>query len=189
MRLLSSTVAAAVFVMAATIEAASGFTLEGTMWERAAKESKCNAPPLLLYSIALQESRSSAGNGLVRPYPFALRNEPSGPKYPRSKDEAESLLKRYIIEDRLTDIGMMQINYRWNGHRVSSPELLLNPEINIKVAAEILCEAIAAKKNDIELAIGGYHTMNPRRETDARLYARNVLHIWRALQRLERKGS
>lgn len=189
MRLLKSAVTAFSLLLGGAIPAASAFSLEGTMWERAAKSSECNVPPLLLYSIALQESRSAAGKGWVRPHPFALRNEPSGPKYPRSQEEAASLLNSYIKEDRLTDIGMMQINYRWNGHRVSSPELLLNPEINIKVAAEILCEAIAVKKNDIELAIGGYHTMNPRRESDARLYARNVLSIWRALQRLERKGG
>ncbi len=176
-------------VLAAGSSWGNGFTLEGTMWERASKASKCNAPPLLLYSIALQESRTGAGKGFVRPHPFALRNQPSGAKYPSSKEEAMSLLATFIKEDRLTDIGMMQINYRWNGHRVAAPEMLLNPEINIKVAADILCEAIAMKRDDIELSIGGYHTMNPGREGDARLYARNVLYIWRALQRLERNGG
>ncbi len=187
MRLLKIAVFA--ILTAGIIPAVSAFSLDGTMWDRAAKNSKCNISPLLLYSIALQESRSAAGKGLVRPHPFALRNAPSGAKYPGSQEEALTLLDSYIKEDRLTDIGMMQINYRWNGHRVKSPELLLNPETNIRIAAEILCEAIAVQKNDIELAIGGYHTMNPRRESDARLYARNVLRIWRALQRLERKGS
>jgi len=126
---------------------------------------------------------------LVRPHPFALRNAPQGSKYPSNKEEASRLLSIYIAEDRLTDIGMMQINFQWNGHRVSSPEQLLNPETNIKVAADILCEAIAARRGDIELAIGGYHTMNPKRETDARAYARDVLYIWRHLQRLERNGG
>lgn len=168
---------------------ANAFSLKGTMWERVSQSSSCKAPALLLYSIALQESRSSAGKGFVRPHPFALRNGPSGSKYPDSSVEATELLKRFIAEDRLTDIGMMQINYRWNGHRVANPALLLNAETNVSVAAEILCEAIAAQRGDIELAIGGYHTMNPRRETDARAYARSVLHIWRSLQKLERNGG
>ncbi|WP_306276658.1 lytic transglycosylase domain-containing protein [Pseudomonas qingdaonensis] len=168
---------------------ASAFSLDGTMWERAAKSSKCKVPPLLLYSIALVESRSGAGKGLVSPHPFALRNAPSGPVFPSTRSEADALLERYIVEDRLTDIGMMQINYRWNGHRVSDVKSLLNPETNIKVAAEILCEAIKVKRGDLELGIGGYHTLNPNREMDARAYARNVLHIWRALQRLERTGG
>lgn len=168
---------------------ATAFSLEGTMWERVGKESSCNAPPLLLYSIALVESRSGAGRGMVSPHPFALRNEPSGAKYPSTREEAELMLDAYIKEDRLTDIGIMQINYRWNGQRVSDIKSLLNPEINIKVAADILCEAMRVKRGDLELGIGGYHTLNPKRETDARSYARNVLHIWRALQRLERTGG
>ncbi|MDX1296668.1 MAG: transglycosylase SLT domain-containing protein [Pseudomonas sp.] len=179
----------AVLLLAGLANTVAAFSLQGTMWERASKASSCNAPALLLYSIALQESRSSAGEGLVRPHPFALRNEPSGSKYPSSKGEAVALLPKYIAEDKLTDIGMMQINYHWNGNRVSKPELLLNPETNIKVAADILCEAIAAKRGDLELGIGGYHTLNPKREIDARTYARNVLYIWRALQRLERQGG
>ena len=165
------------------------FSLQGSMWERVSQESACKAPPLLLYSIALQESRYSAGNGMVKPHPFALRNGPSGSRFPKTKEEAAELLNKYIAEDKLTDIGLMQINFRWNGHRVRSPGLLLNAETNIRVAAEILCEAISAKRGDIELAIGGYHTMNPRRESDAREYARNVLYIWRSLQKLERNGG
>jgi len=168
---------------------ASAFTLTGTMWERVSKASACNAPPLLLYSLAIQESRHSVGSGLIRPHPFALRNAVSGSKYPASKAEAAKLLAQYIQEDPLTDIGMMQINLRWNGNRVASPEMLLDPETNIAVAAQILCEALSIKRDDIELGIGGYHTMNPKREIDARAYARSVLLIWRSLQALERSGS
>ena len=167
----------------------NAFSLEGTMWERASSKSKCNAPALLLYSIALQESRTSAGKGLIKPHPFAMRNEPSGSLYPNTKQEAEQLLPGLIAEDRLTDIGMMQINYRWNGSRVARPEMLLNPETNIKVAADILCEAIAAQGGDIVLGIGGYHTLNPKREVDAKQYGLEVLSTWKALQRLGVTGD
>jgi len=180
------TACAALLCLAGTAQA---FTLQGTMWERASRASTCNPPVLLLYSLALQESRTSAGKGMVRPHPYALRNAPSGSLYPATYDEANAHLSRFISEDRLTDIGIMQINLRWNGHRVTDPSHLLQPETNIRVGAQILCEAIAANKGDIELAIGGYHTMNPRREVDARQYARNVLLIWRALQKIERKGA
>lgn len=132
---------------------------------------------------------ASGRKGLITPHPFALRNAISGSKYPDSQAEAARLLQRYIQEDPLTDVGMMQINLRWNGARVKSPEMLLDPETNIAVAAQILCEALSVKRNDIELGIGGYHTMNPEREADARAYARNVLMIWRSLQALEKSGS
>lgn len=180
------TIAATAVLITFSIEAiADSFSLKGTMWERASLASACKPDPLLLYSLALNESKASTGNGMVAPHPFALRNAPSGATYPHSYPDAETKLKRFIAEDALTDIGIMQINYRWNGSRVKYPELLLDPEVNIKIGAQILCESIAQYPVDMQLAIGGYHTRNPKRELDARQYASNVLHIWRSLQRLK----
>lgn len=163
----------------------NGFSLRGTMWERASKTSSCKPDPLLLYSLALKESKASVGKGMIAPHPFALRNAPSGAFYANSYVAAKLVLNKYLAEDALTDIGIMQINYRWNGNRVTRPELLLDPEINIRIGAQILCESIAQYPVDMQLAIGGYHTRNPRRELDARQYASNVLSIWRSLQRLK----
>jgi len=154
------------------------------VWERASKAAACKPDPLLLFSLALKESRSSAGKGMVAPHPFALRNAPSGATYPARYEQAKELLHRYLREDSLTDIGIMQINYRWNGNRVQNIEHLLDPEQNIRVGAAILCESIAQYPRDIMLAIGGYHTRNPSREQDARAYARDVLYIWRSIQQL-----
>lgn len=156
--------------------------LDGTVWSEVAKGSGCNVDPLLLYSVALVESRSAAGRGYVRPHPYALRNTPSGSIYPDNQVEAVGLLEKYIEEDRLTDIGAMQINYRWNGHRVNNPAELLDLKTNITVGAQILCEAIAASPGDIRLAIGGYHTRNPSRENDAISYGEAVLYIWKRLR-------
>jgi hypothetical protein len=80
----------------------------------------------------------------------------------------------------------MQINYRWNGERVSDVAQLLDVETNVSVGGEILCEAIKAQPNDIVLAIGGYHTRNPRLEIRARDYALRVLSIWRSLKKIQR---
>lgn len=79
--------------------------------------SVCKPDPLLLYSLALKESKTSAGKGMIAPHPFALRNEPSGALYPNTYMDAKAVLGKYIAEDILTDIGIMQINYRWNGNR------------------------------------------------------------------------
>lgn len=163
---------------------AQAFSLKGTLWEKASQASQCKPDPLLLYSIALQESKSLVSKGMVAPQPLALRNQPRGAFFPSSVNEATSALGEFIKEDKLTDIGMMQINYRWNGSRVAHPSDLLNPEVNVRVGAEILCEAIAANRMDIHLAIGGYHTRNPKREQDARKYAHQVMTIWRSLKRL-----
>jgi len=163
---------------------ADAFSLKGTLWEKASQASHCKPDPLLLYSIALQESKSLVGKGMVAPQPLALRNQPRGAYFPSTLEEARRALGEFIAEDKLTDIGMMQINYRWNGSRVEQPVELLNPEVNVRVGAEILCEAIAANRMDIHLAIGGYHTRNPKREQDARKYAHQVMTIWRSLKRL-----
>ena len=165
--------------------ASANFSLEGTLWERASIQSKCQPDPLLLYALALHESRVELPEGYVVPHPFALRNGPSGSHYPDSLIKAKEALARFIQEDKLTDIGIMQVNYRWNGQRVASPEMLLDPEVNALVGAQILCESIAAAKGDLIRAIGGYHTRNPLREEDAREYASSVLSIWRSLQRLK----
>lgn len=157
--------------------------LAGTVWDEAAKEAACKLNPLLLYSVALQESRKSSGKGTIKPHPLALRNEKSGSAYPANMSEAIELLNRFIKEDRLTDIGVMQINYRWNGNRVKNPEQLLDLKTNIRVGAEILCESVAAHPGDIRLAIGGYHTRNPKRKMDAIRYGEDVLYIWKRLER------
>lgn len=156
--------------------------LTGTVWDEAAKEATCKLDPLLLYSVALQESRKASGKGTIKPHPLALRNGKSGSAYPSSMSEAIELLTRFIKEDRLTDIGAMQINYRWNGNRVSNPEQLLDLKTNIRVGADILCESVAAYPRDIRLAIGGYHTRNPKRKMDAIRYGEDVLYIWKRLE-------
>lgn len=163
---------------------ARGLDLTGTVWERVSAAAQCKPDPLLLYSLALQESSHSVAKGLVSPHPYALRNSPSGSSYPRSFEDAKAILGRYIAEDRLTDIGIMQINYRWNGHRVKSPHELLHIETNIRVAADILCDSIKANPSDLLRSIGGYHTLNPRRDAQAKAYAQSVLNIWRSLKRL-----
>lgn len=184
--------ALALIAMAAGIATdayAGSFSLKGTMWERGANNAPCKVDPLLLYSLALKESRSNAGSGLISPQPYALRNGPSGSVYPKTINEARALLRKYLAEDNLTDIGIMQINYRWNGNRVKNPEELLEPEKNINTGSKILCESIAQNPSDIQLAIGGYHTQNPTRELDARSYAADVIGIWRSIQRLNAQGK
>ena len=79
------------------------------------------------------------------------------------------------------DVGLMQVNLRWHGHRIASPEELLEPERNLEIAAGILSEALATAPGDLELGIGRYHSPN---EARARDYGRTVLTIWQGLQQL-----
>ena len=83
-----------------------------------------------------------------------------------------SPLSGYISE-RSVDIGMMQINSRWHGHRVKTLTDLLDPYTNLSVAADILNECLARFPNSAFQAIGAYHSSDSRK---AARYAKQ----WRA---------
>lgn len=155
--------------------------LRNTAWEKFGR-GECGLDPYLMYAIALWESKQRAGGGgWVAPSPWALNNSVYGAYYPTSYEDAKKNLAKYMQASTVTDIGITQVNYRWNGHYVSKPEDLLNIETNIKVQAKILCESINNNPDDIELAIGSYHTPNPKLRGKALNYARNVLRIWKRL--------
>lgn len=156
--------------------------LSGTTWERHAYVREgCDFDPLLLYALALKESRIGAGKGMVSLNPYALNNPVYGSEYPQNIDEARRELSRYLAASELTDIGIMQVNWRWNGHLVSDPADLLDVDTNVRTSARILCNAIQRRPGNIEWAIGSYHTPNPEKRDVAEAYGRDVLRIWRRL--------
>lgn len=155
--------------------------LRGTSWEKHSKK-ECGLDPYLLYAVALVESKENAGTkGYVAPSPWALNNYVYGSYYPTSYADAKRALARYLSATPVTDIGISQINYRWNGRYVNHPEELLDVDTNIRVGAKTLCSAIKARPGDIELAIGGYNTQNPKLEGKAREYGQRVLRVWKRL--------
>lgn len=161
---------------------ALAFDLHGTVWEEFGRPKALD--PLLLYAIALQESRTAAAGSKVRPHPYAINCKGSGAFYPDTRQKAEVILSRELKRTSLCDVGLMQVNIRWNGHRVERAQDLFDLRTNVRVGAQILREAIDARPADIELAIGGYNTQNPELETTSRDYGRRVLSIWRRLQLL-----
>jgi len=155
------------------------FDLQGTVWEKEAKQ--CGVSPYLLYAIALKESKKLTGSDTAAPSAFALNNPVFKGRIVGSYEEAHKELTRYLAASRLTDVGIMQVNVRWNGERVENPHQLLDLKTNVRVGASVLCDAIAQHPGDIELAIGSYHTPNPSKHTDARRYGQDVLKIWKRL--------
>ena len=156
---------------------ATPFNVQGSIFEKAGKEF--NVDPVLLYSIAVVESAVDAPNqrGYIQPSPWTLRT--SKPYYAKSRQEAEEQLNRLLKTTRSIDVGMMQVNTRWHGHRVKEPKDLLDPLTNVRVAAQILSEQIARHPYDAALAIGNYHSSRPDR---ARWYARHVLRLYTNLK-------
>lgn len=154
--------------------------LDKQIFETAGQEF--NVDPLLLYSIAIVESAAEipSKKGYVKPSPWTLRTEK--PFYATNRREAEIELVRLLKTTNSVDVGMMQINTRWHGHRVSHPVDLLDPLTNVRVAAQILSEQIDRYPNDAAMAVGKYHTSDPER---AQWYARHVLRVYTFIKRFE----
>lgn len=148
--------------------AANAFTLEGTLWTKV--QSKVD--PYLLYAIALAESQK-AEDGVVRPWPWAVNVGGKG-YYFTDLHAAENFVEMQIDKGvKNIDVGPLQINLRWHGHRVGNPTDLFHLPIAIKVGADILSEAIASSPNDPVLAVGRYHHWDD--EQRARAYGAKVL--------------
>lgn len=164
-------------VLGATLLIASrcfALDLSGTIFEKAGK--RFNVDPDLLYSISLVESAVTSeelGRNYINPSPYALRT--NKPYYPRTRTDASKLLKQLLRTNKSVDVGLCQINTTWHGHRVPKLSDLLDPQINVNVAAKILSECIDRNPNDAVAAIGAYHTSDPVR---AKRYARTVLRIY-----------
>ena len=155
---------------------ALALNLSATRWEAVAQHH--GIAPLVLYGVALQESRRTRGENAISPWPWTLRS-PEGPRFYDSKDAAVADLRDLLTRYRNIDVGLMQVNLQWHGHR-AAPDALLDAGTNLDVAAGILAAAIASAPGDLELGIGRYHHW--RNEDVARAYGRRVLGIVAALQ-------
>ena len=163
-----------------TQAAASTFDLAGTIYEKAGREF--DVDPTLLYSVALIESAvaSEDGSETVSPYPWTLRTD--RPFYGKTRREAEEELLRVLKHTKSVDVGLMQINARWHGHRVKKLTDLLDPLTNVRVGASILSERLKATPTDALRAVATYHSFSPER---GEWYARHVMRVWSMLKNLE----
>lgn len=154
------------------------FSLRGSAWATAGRMARLD--PYLLYAVGWVESRHRRGDR-EGPWPYAIR-APEQSHYPDDFKAAVKLLDT-LPEESVTesDLGWMQVNVRWHGHRVPVLAHLLNPNINLRIGAGILREAIDSSPRDPELAVGRYHTWLD--EQRARDYARKVLSVRDALRR------
>lgn len=134
----------------------------------------------LMYAIALQESGKYLGKGVIAATPYTF-NSPDGPRYLKSKQEAKTYLKDLLsrYENFEIDVGTMQLNLKWNNHRVDDLMTLIEPSTNLKVACEVVKESLRSTK-DIVLGIGRYHSWNEER---SRRYGTRVLKMWKNIKR------
>jgi len=147
--------------------------LQNTLWWQIAKHHQLD--PYILYAIALVESAKGNPSNHVTPWPWAI-NKSGKSIIPASQQEARIILNKTLAEGgRNIDVGLMQINLHWHGHRVGKPEQLLNPVTNLQIGALVLAEAIQSAPHDLVLGIGRYHSWQ---NTEAAVsYGRRVLAV------------
>lgn len=138
--------------------------------------------PLLLYAIALKESPRQRPDGYIRPWPWAIHSPKAGEGalYFETSEQALRKIEALIAEGYTNiDIGIMQINWKYNGHLLPEPAKLLLPEHNIELGARILRANLETRPGDLKYAIARYHSTYLDRGLR---YAESVLFIVEQLQ-------
>lgn len=148
-------------------------TLRNTLWGDVARRHGID--PYILYAVALTESRKNDGQNRVIPSPWAINN--AGNTFiPGSQQEAEALLIQLMDQGkRNIDVGIMQVNLRWHGHRVAKPEQLLIPSTNLEIGASVLSEAIQSVPGNLAHGIGRYYSW--KNELAAIQYGQKVIAL------------
>lgn len=149
-----------------------GSDLKRTLWWRSGLDRGID--PYLLYAVALTES-ARVLNDTVAPWPWALNRKGETIYLDGPKAAAARVRSLLATGHQSIDIGLMQVNLRWHGHRVQRAEDLLDPVTNLHVGADILAESIASAPGDLILGVGRYHSWNDR--TAAYQYGRKVLAL------------
>ncbi len=136
-------------------------------------------PPKILFAIALQESRQSVGQKIVRPWPWTLNFAGDAKRYDNSQQVVLALSEALIDGKTNIDVGLMQINMKYHGHRFGSLAQAVDPVNNVTVAAQILKEEFKSCASDWWCAVGRYHS---RRRSHAKKYISYVKSLWSDLQ-------
>lgn len=159
-------------------------TLTKSNWGKIATEKGLD--PFELYAVSLLESSKYNSNRTITPWPLAI-NSAGTPILPKSHADALNALQNELEKGvRSIDIGLMQINIKWNGYRVNDVRDLFDPEINLRVGADILAEAIRSEPHNKTLGLGRYHAgygNDPDRLARAYAYGRRISLIANRLRK------
>lgn len=118
-------------------------------------EASASVPANVLYAVALAES---ARNGV--PWPWTLNVGGRALYFPDRRSAwlaAERLLEHSVVG---FDIGLMQLNWRCHRDKLRDVWRALDPETNVRIAAELL-STLSREKGGLARAIGYYHSATP----------------------------
>ena len=127
-------------------------------------------PKILVQAIIKQESSG---------HPWAV-NIGGRSYHPQNKKEALALIRKHNA--RSFDLGLMQVNSQWLRKFNLSPDLAIEPAVNVRLGIWILAQAILQHGFNWK-AVGAYHSPSPHRQ---RLYAQKIA---RHLHKLKKEKS
>ncbi len=134
-------------------------------------------PPVILYAIALTESGKTLRSNKYRPWPWTLNVAGVPRRYSTRKAAWKGLLFYLQQGIKSIDIGIMQVNWKYQHKKLGTPWQALEPVNNTQTGARIL--SAEYKKTGLwKTAIGRYHSpgRKPVQQKRAENYARRVLN-------------
>jgi hypothetical protein len=156
-----------------------GFNLDittpGNLWAKAG--ARYHIDPVLIYAIALVETRGVQPDGSVAPSPWIVRI--NGHLHNGTRAESEhAIVLANLMAVPVQDVGIMQVYYPMHRDIEPDPIRLLNPARNIDVGTGLLRKAMQ-ESSDPVLRIGYYHSHDA---TLARGYGQLVLNVYHELK-------
>ncbi|MGJ8517638.1 hypothetical protein [Carnimonas bestiolae] len=140
-------------------------------------------PPAILYGVASAESVLQMDDRR-RPWPWTLNVAGKGLRFDSRTDACQALVQA-LKTTRIVDVGIAQLNVRWQPHvfgpgkRFANPCDGLNPYANLDEAAKIIRGHYDQSGGDWMIAAGRYHY--PAGGREAARYRRIVDREMRSL--------
>jgi len=146
-----------------------------SLWSQVGNAS--GVDPLLLYSVALVESKSLHPGGEVAPTPWLFRVNDRLILGERHHVQLEMAVASQL-GSAVQDVGIMQVYYPMHRDAVRDPLTLLDPKTNISVAAKILRDGMHETRDPV-LGVGYYHSHTPELARD---YGTAVMTVYQRLK-------
>lgn len=158
---------------------ADGFNLDitspGSLWAKTGARYRID--PVLIYAVALVETRGTQPDGSVAPSPWIVRI--NGHLHSGTRAQTEHAIElAHLLAAPVQDVGIMQVYYPVHRDIEPDPIALLNPARNIEIGTRLLRKAMG-ESGDPVLRIGYYHSHDA---TLARGYGQLVLSVYKELK-------
>ncbi|WEN14170.1 transglycosylase SLT domain-containing protein [Rhodanobacter sp. AS-Z3] len=150
-------------------------TSRHSLWAQVGKAYDID--PLLLYSVALVESKSLYPDGKVAPTPWLFRVDDHLVRGDRQHVQLQ-MAAASQFGSAVQDVGIMQVYYPMHRDAVRDPLILLDPRTNITVAAKILRDGMHRTRDRV-MGVGYYHSRTP---SLAKGYGTAVLTVYERLK-------